>query len=80
MEAIDDRGQATSPLPRKTELATKECRRSLDYSGQTISPVVTRRLAGFTSRCAIHWRYMNFRADKSCQIKDRATSSVSSFA
>ena len=44
---------------------------------RAIPTVVTGRLAGFASRCAIHWRCMSPRADTSCRIKDRATSSVS---
>ena len=46
---------------------------------RAISTVVTKRLAGFASRCAIRWRCMSPRVDTSCRIKDRATSSVSGF-
>ena len=71
------RGKAARLLQRKTELATNKCGGSLNCSGQTISPVVTKRSVGFTSWFTIRWRCMNFRADTSCRIKDRATSLVS---
>ena len=51
--AVDGGGSAPRPLPRIEFMTTKDCGRSLDCGGQTISPVVTMRLAGFMSRCAL---------------------------
>ena len=60
----------------KNRVGHKRMRAIARLHDQTISPVVTRKLASFTSRCAIRLKCMDFRADTSCQIKDRATSSV----